>query len=593
MKNLKLLALIFFFCAGIGTAHSQEVNNDSGPTLNQINKPTPIVANELREIGLWGLGIESKDFSPLNSDLWANARAENLGVLFDKTSANTKFASLNSLVQRVLFSGGIAPIASNEIAKKRLLAAARIGGSEKVAQLLSIVPQLSESQYLTAHYAESLFALGKNDEACALLNDNKPQTPVRIILELRAVCYGLNDEGAAAQLSLDLASAGSVKSSNDQWLARAIIALPQVETPNTLKYRADNGHFLAISNQLKLDIKSINPQNIASLNIVALSRAPIANQELVQRNAAKLGLLSFDEYRQLRNDNISAASPSINVNINPSGDLSLTSFEGEDFANELRGIADIDDWWVIAKRIGPKLKEIQNPNPKNIEVLIDAALANFDIETARRFMASAGQTPPYRNVILAIIDANLSPIIIRDTLNGTFITSYPKAKAIADLSMLWALGDSNNGEETLLEGANAGGTNLNQNLMMALESALQRKSKAEIVLTASLALQSIDAKAVDLSQMARIVKALKAVGFDAEAKELAIYSILARRIDFNRGSAAAPSPASSRTSNPTSTSNAPVAAQSQSIRQTPSAPKAKAPPPRAPSNIPDWRGSID
>lgn len=595
MKTFKTLGISLLICAMPALAISQEANDPNNEAAIQVEatikaKPA-VVANELREIGLWGIGIDQAGFKPLESDLWVNSRAENLSILFDKVTSQTKFVPLNQLVHRVLFSGGTAPNANNDIAKKRLMAAAKTGDAETNVQLLSIVPQITQSQYLSAAYAESLFAIGKSDEACALLNESQPETPVRIILELRAICYALNGESAAANVLLDLATNGQIKSANDQWLARAIISLGQESPITSLKYRADNGHFLAISNKLKLDNNALAPQSTASINLLTLSKTASISQNQFQKNAAKTGILTIEEYRSMQNDALAAASNGLDVAISPSGDIEIKPFDGEEITKELLAANDIDDWWVIAQRIGPKLKDIINPNPKAIDVLIDAALANSDIESARRFMASGSQSLPYRNIIMAIIDNSLAPPIIRDALAGPFTTNYPKVKTVADLSILWALGVSHNGREALLDTPNAGGTQLPQNTLMSLDDAAARSAKAEVILTAAILVQSIDAKSVDLSQIGRLLRALKMVGLNEEAKNLGIYSILARRMNF--GLAAQ----NNRQSLPSSSSqSAPKAAnpprQSAVTASTP-APKPEARPARQAPNVPEWRPKVD
>ncbi len=609
MKSIKSLVALSFLFANPAFAFAQTAPTipEEAPIIVEttIKSKAAVISGELKEIGLWGIGIDQSDFKPVESDLWLNSRGENLGILFDKINANNKFVPVNQLVQRILFSGGRAPIASNEIAKKRLLAAARIGDAEKAAQLLSIVPQINQSQYLSAAYAESLFALGKNDEACALLNDSQPETPVRIILELRAVCYALNGENAASMVMLDLATSGQTKSAGDQWLARAIIGLGQTSAITNLKYRSDNGYYLALSNQLKLDINSIMPQSTAPINLLTLAKTASIAQNQLQKNAAKLGILAIDEYRNMQIDEINAMTTALDVKVSELGDIEIATFDGDDFVKELLSASDFDDWWVIAQRLGPKLKTISNPNPKTIDTLIDASLANADLETARRFIGIGGSQALYRNIILAIIDSSKSEPIIRSALMGPFAANYPKPKAVADLSIFWALGISDIGREALLETPSNGGTQLPQNIILSLEDALARGAKAEIVLNSALALQAIDPKSVDLAQIARIVRALKLSGFENEAKDLAIFAILARRTSFGNNTpnirassannrlenapAGAPANRQNRPATQEQITPAPTRARNAPAATQPSKPT----PARQSTNIPEWRPKVD
>ncbi|KAF0097581.1 MAG: hypothetical protein FD128_2449 [Hyphomonadaceae bacterium] len=103
--------------------------------------PRAAVAKQtLREVGLWGINAQIEGQEPLPSDLWQDADGESLGLVFRKIGTDQRFMPMQTLLQRVLFSGGTAPNTDEYTALERFKLAARTGPLNSSISLLSQLP---------------------------------------------------------------------------------------------------------------------------------------------------------------------------------------------------------------------------------------------------------------------------------------------------------------------------------------------------------------------------------------------------------------------------------------------------------------------
>jgi hypothetical protein len=245
-------------------------------------RPVPVAVSStaLQEVGPWGAAALPEGMVPISSDLWRGADPATLALAFSKVSPDQRFPSLQILVRQAIFSGGSAPTTDASVALTRFEAANRLGPAEAAARLIFAVPRLSSDTGLASIAIDAGLRVGRIEEACGLIEAVAAPATGTAWLESRATCYALNDEAAAANLSVDLAKSRGL---SDTWLSRAVAAVsgPLTAPP---PFRIDSGRAIALSLRGKLK----PPLNLAaSPDMVALSA--------LAANAAFMETLAPDE----------------------------------------------------------------------------------------------------------------------------------------------------------------------------------------------------------------------------------------------------------------------------------------------------------
>ncbi len=488
-KNAKGLAksLVGAFLVFTTPAFAQDNIQENINTSSLISAPINIKENKISDVGLWGINATDDNIKQFDTSLWENSNTYNLNYLFGTLDNSVQFPIIQKLLRNIVFSGGTAPNATITTANNRFLLAYRLGPVENVKTLFSGYPNIIDQIYLSSLYADTLLANGEKDAACNLVAGLNPKTPNKQILELRSVCYALNKEGAAAQLSLDLSKTIGAAQPYEAWLTKAITFASAFDgNPEILgnfTFRADNGRQLALSNYLGLKPSPAQINGLSPLVVSSLIKSN-PSQELINR--ARLLGLNYSNLIETDIESVSLAQSFIDFYISAFG----SSKSLETYA----------------------LSEKTNAS------IIDAALLIGNFDAAKKIGDIYGYTE-YQNLIFALKANN--PIIQNEDLLRSL-----KDKSLVNIAIAAGLPIN----DYSLVYNNLSAKNL-QNIE-ALDYALERKSSAEIILNIALLLKGQDPKTIDVFTISKAIKSLKFIGLETEAKELAIYTILAKSISL-------------------------------------------------------------
>lgn len=507
--------------------------------VQYVAAPISVEGSKLKDVGLWGYYESVDGYDSLPSNLWLNADVPALGAIFSKVSENQKFTPLQFLTRRVILSGGLAPNKDTAIATQRFRLAAKLGPLQ-AANLLNNYPNIIANQDLLIIAADSWFYQNRSEDACNVVEATKPQVPQRELLELRATCYALNNEVAAAQLSLDLAMGQNANPTEyDVWFSRAIAALGNGLSGESAKipFRADNGRTFALSRKLGLSPTNAQLSKLSAMTLSALSLEDSVQRDDIYLNAAIKGAISPEEYAKYKNDvtSITALPPLEKQSFDTAGNVIVTQVEqppikGENFYDELKNARDIQAFAAIAKRIAPKFSEIDNVTPLQAEVFANAAILASDQKSAKRFAAIAPSLSASSKLALGILLNNsdaVSERIQSGIAQNEASQNYYGEAIIANSTGLKA-----RSTDYLVSGSLSSGAINNENILYAMDLAANRNAMAETALLAALTLQGQEPKNVDAVVMARIIGNLKKVGLSQDAKELAVFTIMAKSLAF-------------------------------------------------------------
>ena len=507
--------------------------------VQYVAAPISVEGSSLKDVGLWGYYESVDGYDNLPSNLWLNSDVPALGAIFSKLSENQKFTPLQFLTRRVILSGGLAPNSDTKIATERFRLAAKLGPLP-AANLLNNYPNIIANQDLLIIAADVWFYQNRSEDACNVVEATKPQVPQRELLELRATCYALNNEVDAAQLSLDLAMGQNPSPSEyDVWFSRAIAALGNGLKGEAAKipFRADNGRTYALSRKLGLFPTAAQLPKLSAMTLSALSLEDSSLKDEIYLNAAIKGAISPDEYAKYKNDvtSITPVPPIEKQSFDTAGNVIVTPVEqppikGENYYDELSNARDIQAFAAIAKRIAPKFNEIDNIKPAQAEVFANAAILASDIKSAKRFAALAPNIGASSKLALGIL-ANDANAVSARVQSGIDLAQSPQ-NYYSDAIIANATGLKARSTDYLVAGNLNSNAVSNENILYAMDLSANRNAMAETALLAALSLQGQDPKAVDAVVMARVIANLKKAGLAQDAKELAVYTIMAKSLVF-------------------------------------------------------------
>lgn len=536
-----------------------------------IIAPKPIVQNELKEVKLWGVYEELPNETNLETDIWLNSNTHNLNFAFDKISQNNNFTPIQSLARRAVFSGGIAPNNDEILSKNRFLAAAKLGSVKSSSNILSFLPNIIDEENLAILYADNLFYQSKNDAACEIISNLKPSKTNRKLLEMRAACYALNNEADAARLSLDVANSLDTKAS-DEWLNRAIYYVSSINADNApsiaqgFEFNGKNSVSFALSKASKADLNNAKEMSLSALQLL------ISNNEKLNENMAILalrnGLLTYENAKTYLPMPIAIAK---------TDEIQIAPDISDELMFYIKKARNITEFANIAKTIAPKLLEAKNFNIDNIAYFAAAALINGNYQEASRFLNMDFAQKPALSLLLSILDENPKEFALTRRIDAEKINSPEYMNAMGDAIIAKEVLKTNeypNGILGIVWGAKS---SINSQTLYAIENAAQNNAKGEVILLSAIALQNENPKNSDVFGLAKILNSLNKIGYQKEAKELAIYAIIARNLEFF-----APKPEVKPIPKPP-VSKAPVSKTNQIKPETKPAQK----PPSNP--VPDWK----
>ncbi len=504
----------------------------------KIPPPKPIIESEIKEVKLWGIYEDLPNMELLPTDLWLNSNFSNLNFAFAKLN-NNDFIPIDKLLQRVIFSGGIAPNDDEKLAKERFYHAHNLGPLLEANKLISNFSNLLEEENLAIIYSENLFYEEKIEEACEIISQIKPKTPKRKLLELRATCFALHNEIDAARLSLEVASSLLPKP-NDDWLVSAVQYVANIKEGNlpniarNFEFNGQNGINFILSKAAKTEVKKGDNFSKNTLKIL------VANNETLPLNAAIMALrFGFYDYEKLAssvpfetikaNSNQKEETQKIdNIDSNIDSNIDI----GENILFYLKKARNINEFINISKTIAPKLKEVKQLNIDNIQYFAAAAILTNQKQEAERFLnMDFAQKPAFELAYSLIADFPKEFAIMR-RIDAAKPNNIEQINAYGDAIIAKEIIEKNTVLNNLLSLNFPNNSPNNNQILYSIENAAQKKAIAEVILLSSILTQKANIKTFDPFAMAKIIRALNDVNLQDEAKELAIYAIIGRNLDF-------------------------------------------------------------
>ncbi|GBF56705.1 hypothetical protein PbB2_00362 [Candidatus Phycosocius bacilliformis] len=520
-----------------------------GATSLLAQSSAKIEASTLQDVGPWGAAALPEGLDRLDSDLWIGADPGTLAIVFERIQADQRFPVLQRLVRQAIFSGGAAPTGDQDLARGRFRAASKLGPAEATARLFDSVPRLNRDPALTFLAMDAAFRAGRTEEACSWLStpglEATPESQSGTLwLESRAVCYALNNEGAAANLSVDLAR---TKGLTDTWLGRAVAASSgPVSSPPPL--RADSGRALALSIKagLKIPRTTVSSGDPASLSAILNwpdIRTSVTEEDLtaLMRRAAQTGVATPAQEARLRGPVLHVVTPeAVTAPVAPTQEAG-SSLAPEppppplafSWASRISQSPNAQARALEARLLVPDLKAHLATAPEQIPdetlpALIEAALWVGDAPLAQALRdRSTRPMSPRQRLILALLDPVADDRPVQRHIE-TATNPAAQRQAVRDALIAWSAGlPPQGGLSALLQpglpdvkGGQAG-------VRTALSFAAARGAKGEVILLAGLALQGQEPASADAETVAIAVSALRQVGLRDGAVALAREYLLA------------------------------------------------------------------
>lgn len=606
---LKFGYALGFLCLSVfGPALAQE-GTDANPVKN-----SKISKSELKETGYWGI-YEELPFNQLQkSDIWLRSDPKTLELSFLRLKASNKFLPLLRLSQSIIFTGGLAPPkAYPKLSEARFFAALELGELRSANKLVSSFDLEKAGDEFLIKYIDNLFYELRNDEACSLVEATKPSKPNKRILEMRAACYALNNEKSAALLNIDLAN--QIGPSSNIWLNNSILYLSAIKSetePTTpIEFNGENGVNFALSNASKIEPidEKFSRTSFRAANAEVLKKKSLPFNQAIA--GAAFGAIDAFE---IPDANLPPVKIENTSEIEPVP-LPAPTFE-EIAAHTLRKAGDISEFYVLSNKHKNSFNQIKIISIDDASMFAAAAILTGATGEVERLLKYSAEN---LSLQFALQIANgIERIDAKTRLANLEPSSREYFKAFGELLIASKIGieiENFSTIETIIPISNDG----QNQLLLAMEDAAKNNARAQTALLAHLATQNLRPSTIDPLSLSRIIGALKTVGFDKEARDLAIYCLIAQNISFSLPKPIAPPPpigkpktedaklkqkdklpqANKAKSEPLNDKK-PVQIAPQTPKPTnKSAPVKPAPSKPAPSKekpkseVPDWRKSID
>lgn len=519
----------------------------------QGQEPAPMEVQQISELNAWSVGALSRANGALPSDIWNRSDPAFLAAAFDRLPANYESPATMALARRVLLSGAEAPRGGDAdvAARKRFEALGRMGAADELATMASGAGSAATDVAIAQYAAQAELARNQRAQACnrgRAANVGEQVPP--FLLRLRAYCAAVGGDRAAADLALELARA---QNAADAWYSGAVAAAGGAPGARPPAARYDNS--LAVQLSIAGGLRpGPNPlANASTLALVALARneqAPQPQRAQAAALAFRRGVLSAAETRTIlaaTPAEITSALPPIVTALRRIQPLptaagpeavSVVALENaRAIADVLRQSTAYADFAAAARFFRADIAGLQSaPDAASAVLFARAALAAGDVQLGQRLVASARQAGG-DEATLAPLDAALVALTGARNDQGSMAmqrridrAGAQNARAAArDVAILAALGAPLEGsvQTFLITNAPQGGARADSGSMLALASAVERGAAGEGALLAAAALGEGGPARLDAESVERIVRALRGLRMEDEARRIAAEAILA------------------------------------------------------------------
>jgi hypothetical protein len=509
--------------------------------LAQSNLPAPVESAQLRELDGWSVGALSRADGALAPDLWARSDPAFVAAVFARLPANYDSPAMQILARRVLFSGGDAPRgATVEHVRGRFEALGKMGAADELATLAAGAGSTANDPAVAMFAAQAELARGRRAEACQRgRNAQTGETPPPFLLRLRAYCAAVTGDRAAADLALEVARA---QNAADAWYTGAVAAAAGAPGSRPPAANFDNSLStqLSIAGHLRPGANALN--NSSTLALVALARNEAAPQPQRAQAAAlafRRGVINAGEARTI----LIATPTEVTTGLPPAVaalrqvQASPNSIEAAGaIAGVLRAATTPADFNAAARLFQADIVALPSaPDAAAALLFARAAISVGDVRNGQRLTASARQAGA-DEAALAPLDAALVALTGARGEQGAMAlrrridagAAQPRSAA-RDAVILAALGAQMDGAAQGFVFGNApqGGARADTGAMLALAAAVERGATGEGALLAVAAAGEGGPARLDAESVERIVRALRGLRLDDDARRVAAEAILA------------------------------------------------------------------
>ncbi len=508
------------------------------PPAGAQTRPAPIETERLAELNAWTVGALTRGDGAFAPDLWANSDSAFVASLLGRLPAVYESPAAQALARRVLLSGGEAPSGdAANAARQRFEALGKMGAADELAIMATGAGASLADPAIAQYAAQAELSRGRRPEACARGRAaNSGGTPAPFILRLRAYCAAIDGDRGAADLALDLARAAGA---DDVWYTGAVAAAGGAPSARPPIARYDNSLSAALSLAAQLRPGPNPLGNASTLSLLLLARAENAPQPQRAQAAVlayRRGSLNSAQARAILRATpatITTAAPPLLVTLRQVEAAPGSLQAGAAVAAHLRQANAPADFVAIARFFKDDIAAFQAaPDQASATVFARAAVAAGDVALAQRLMASARQAgvaeaslAPLEAALAALSGPNSEAMRRRIDAGGASL-----ARAAArDVAILSALGAPADGAVLSFMAANPpqGGAPADAAALLALAAAVERRATGEAALLAVLAAGEGGPARLDASSLDRILRALRALGLEQDARRFGAEALLA------------------------------------------------------------------
>lgn len=512
----------------------------AAPLAASAQAPGSVQAQQLTQLDAWSIGAIGPAQGAFPTDMWVRSDPAVLALAFDRLPAVYKSPAAQMLARRVLLSGAEAPRGdAAAAARKRFEALGKMGAADELATIGAGAGP-SQSDPLIAQYAaQAELARGRRAEACARGRAAQGETPAPFMLRLRAYCSAVTGDRAAADLALELARANNA---DDAWYTGAVAAAAGAPTarPPAARYENSLTTQLSLAGRLRPGPNPLN--NASTLALVSLARSDASPQPQRAQAAAlafRRGAISAAEARTVLRatpPEITSALPAIAVALRAVEAAPGSLEAATAIAGVLRQATAPADFYAAALFFKDDITALTTaPDQAAALQFARAAIVVGDQALAQRLVASARQAG-LEEAALAPLDAALAVLVGARGPQGLIVmqrridaAGASLARGAArDVAILSALGFQTDGavQAFLIANPPQGGARSNSGAMLALAGAVERGALGEAALLAVAASGPGPAR-LDANSLERIIRALRGVRLENDARRFAIEALLA------------------------------------------------------------------
>jgi hypothetical protein len=491
----------------------------------------------------------------LRPDLWRGSDAGVIAPALQRLKAQPGSPTALSLARRTLLSGGGAPAnAAPDLALLRVDRAAAFATPEMIVALADRYPGIDRAPTVAIAAAEGLIAAARQDAACTrAARFASGADAASYFLKLRAYCFARAGDVAAANLNLDIARAAD---GADAWFSQALGGRTGAYAgrPPAGRYRtaleaaissyaglAPDMRALAAAPGLALSALATHPDTAPGLRIEAAQRAaaldvigPARHAEALTAGLAGLAGLTPAPV-------IPGPAASFAAVRDAPGAATATEADSKAalIAAALEATTSYAGFAAAARLYRADLQSIAPSEAlsAHARIFAEAALATYDPPGALAWRRVAANLDPQ---IAAQIDLAVAALSgLTDDLAATALenrlavaaTPAQHRAAMRDVMLGLALGmpQTSTVQRFMIQNEVAPGARVDLSLLANLVMTSRRAAVAETALLAALMLQNGGVGRLDPIDAAQLIRALREVDLEDDARQLAIEAMLAAR----------------------------------------------------------------